>query len=169
MRRFKASLDQVAFEGLVEEYASGAKAVANQMLCDQALSEDAVQEAFVRLIRKRRQYVPSEPFAPWFYAILRNVCIDMLRKRQRDRKMVGDLLSEAGNQTRAKSMSRQLSLLDMLDHPEKNVLELRVVHSMSFREVAAALEISEEAAKKRAQRGLRKLREKLSRAERRAV
>jgi DNA-directed RNA polymerase specialized sigma24 family protein len=36
---------------------------------------------------------------------------------------------------------------------------------MSFKEIAAALNITEEAAKKRAQRGLRKLREKIGQHE----
>jgi RNA polymerase sigma-70 factor (ECF subfamily) len=139
------------------------------MLLDEALAEDAVQDAFIRVIRKRHQYIQSEPFSSWFYAILRNVCIDMLRKRRRDQKLAGRLCCELSDRTVVKSASRELSLLDMLPSRERTVLELRVVHSMSFKEVAVALDISEEAAKKRAQRGLRKLRQKLSRAERRAV
>jgi DNA-directed RNA polymerase specialized sigma24 family protein len=49
-------------------------------------------------------------------------------------------------------------LLDVLAHNERDVLVLRIVHGLGFRDVAAALGISEEAAKKRAQRALRRLR-----------
>ncbi len=38
---------------------------------------------------------------------------------------------------------------------------LRIVHGLGFRDVAAALGISEEAAKKRAQRALKRLRAKV--------
>jgi len=38
---------------------------------------------------------------------------------------------------------------------------LRIIHGLGFRDVAAALGISEEAAKKRAQRALRRLRTKI--------
>jgi len=167
MKRFKTALDQTAFEQLVRAYASGAAAVANQILCDRSLAEDAVQEAFVRIIKKRDQYVASDSFSPWFYAILRNVCIDMLRKRHRDQKLTKQLSNEiTGTYSTSKSPLDHTALLDLLGPCEKSVVELRVVHSMPFKEIAAALDISEEAAKKRAQRGLRRLRQKLSRRER---
>ena len=172
MMKFKTVLDQAAFEQLIRDYASVAKAVANQILCDRSLAEDAVQETFVRLIEKRNQYNLSDRFSPWFYAILRNVCIDMIRKQQRDRKCARQLISKIANNSSFESQRDNLDLLDMLPTREKNVLELRVIHSMSFKEIATALDISEEAAKKRAQRGLRRLRQKLvqsERAKRRAV
>jgi RNA polymerase sigma-70 factor (ECF subfamily) len=172
MMKFKTALDQAAFAQLIQDYASAAKAVANQILCDRNLAEDAVQETFVRLIEKRDQYNLSNRFSSWFYAILRNVCIDMIRKQQRDRKYTRRLISEIADNASSKSWQENLDLLDLLPTREKNVLELRVIHSMSFKEIAAALEISEEAAKKRAQRGLRKLRQRLirrERAKRRAV
>jgi len=81
----------------------------------------------------------------------------------------GDEIAKSGA---IESHSGDLVLLEMLAPLERHVLELRVVHSMSFKEVASALDISEEAAKKRAQRGLRKLRQKLTGSgsgERRAV
>jgi RNA polymerase sigma-70 factor (ECF subfamily) len=155
-------LDQVAFEQLVLEYASPAAAVANQILGDWALAEDAVQEAFIRVIRKRNQYIESHPFSSWFYAILRHVCIDMLRKRRRDQALVKGLCDRVMLSVHSgPSVDREV-LLSVLPSSERSVLELRVVHSMPFREIAAALGISEEAAKKRAQRGLRKLRRRFS-------
>ena len=50
------------------------------------------------------------------------------------------------------------NMLDVLARGERDVLELRIVHGLGFRDVGAALGISEEAAKKRAQRALRRLR-----------
>jgi RNA polymerase sigma factor (sigma-70 family) len=76
------------------------------------------------------------------------------------------LIGEIASNTSSESQRENLDLLDLLPNREKNVLELRVVHSMSFKEIATALEISEEAAKKRAQRGLRRLRQRLIRSER---
>ena len=49
-------------------------------------------------------------------------------------------------------------LLAALPPRDRVVLTLRVLHGLAFRDVAAALGISEEAAKKRAQRALRRLR-----------
>jgi RNA polymerase sigma-70 factor (ECF subfamily) len=166
MMKFKTTLDQAAFAQLIRDYASVAKAVANQILYDRSLAEDAVQETFVRLIEKREQYSLSNRFSPWFHAILRNVCIDMIRKEQRDKKCSRQLISEIADNASFESQRDNLDLLNLLPRREKNVLELRVIHSMPFKEIATALEISEEAAKKRAQRGLRKLRQRLIRSER---
>lgn len=165
MAQFKDRLDQAAFEQLVCDYALPAAAVARQLLADQALAEDAVQEAFVRIIKNRKRYVKSSSFSCWFYTILRNVCIDMLRKRERQRGLTKRLSEQITSSTRTGLLSDCSILLETLPSGERSVLELRVVHSMSFKEIASALDISEEAAKKRAQRGLRKLRRKVSQTE----
>ena len=177
MARFRDRLDKGAFEQLVCHYASPAGAVAGQILDDRTLAEDAVQEAFVRVISKRKQYIASSPFSRWFYAILRNVCIDMLRKRKRDERLAKEVAKEPGAGPCLRGAARraaleEIPLLELLPKRESSVLRLRVVHSMPFKDIAASLEISEAAAKKRGQRGLRKLREKLGRsdlAERQAV
>lgn len=161
MARYQKRLDAQAFERIVSQFLRPALAVARQFLSDAALAEDAVQEAFLRVVRKRRQYEPSRPFAGWFYAILRNVCRDMLRRRGRQSR----LLAEAAERTESWVAQPQTARVDMLDLlatlPEdaRAVLLLHIVEGLAFRDVAAALGISEEAAKKRAQRALRKLRD----------
>lgn len=161
MARFQASLDSDAFEQIVSSYISPALAVARQILSDCALAEDAVQESFLRVIRKRAQYIPGSPFSCWFYTIVRNVCIDMLRKRAREEEAIEIIATGAGPSIPRTDLSEILKLLDCLASRERDVLALRIVHGLRFRDVAAALGISEEAAKKRAQRALKRLRAKV--------
>jgi RNA polymerase sigma-70 factor, ECF subfamily len=161
MMRFQRHLDEAAFGQLVSAYTGPAAAVACQILNDRALAEDAVQEAFLRVIRRRDQFIASHSFAGWFYTILRHVCIDLLRKKNRNQTLLERLNQEAEASTTDRGMSDHRSLLASLPAREKAVLELRVVHSLTFREIGVALSISEEAAKKRAQRGLCRLRETL--------
>ena len=165
MARFKKRLDETAFERIVSDFTPSAAALAHQMLRDPASAEDAVQEAFVRVIRKRRQYVSSRPFSHWFYAILRNICIDMLRKRKREKEAVRHLAHRIKRFVRNEPESDSIALLRTLPPHERSVLELRAVHSMTFEEIAVALDISVEAAKKRAQRGLRTLRKQIEQSE----
>lgn len=161
MTRFQRELDEGAFEQLVSAYAGPAAAVARQILKYRGQAEDAVQEAFMRVIRRRDQYIPSHAFSTWFYTILRHVCIDMRRKTERDQHLVEQLRQQQGGVSSSQTLSEHGSLLHGLPGREKSVLELRVVHGLSFKQIADALNISEEAAKKRAQRGLRRLRERL--------
>jgi RNA polymerase sigma-70 factor (ECF subfamily) len=166
MALFKKRLDETAFERLICDYTPSAAALAHQMLRDPALAEDAVQEAFVRVIRKRRQYVSSRPFSHWFYAILRNICIDMLRQQKREKNAIQYFRHQIKRYVRNEPPSDCVTLLSALPLHERSVLELRAVHSMTFEEIAVALDISAEAAKKRAQRGLRKLRKQIEQNER---
>ena len=160
MRAFQDRLDTGAFDQIVSRLLSPALGVARQLVCDHALAEDAVQEAFLRVIRSRGQYRRSQPFANWFYTILRNVCLDMLRRRARQRGMIRELALQTPEfvEPGASDASDALELLGRLPAGERDVLVLRTGHDLPFRDVAAALGISEEAAKKRAQRGLRRLR-----------
>lgn len=161
MARFAARLDADAFEQIVSSYMRPALAVARQILSDHALAEDAVQESFLRVIRKREQYIPGSPFSCWFYAIVRNVCIDMLRRQTRQKKVIEGITTLDESGTLQTDLSEIPKLLDVLTSRERDVLVLRIVHGLGFRDVAAALGISEESAKKRAQRALRRLRAKI--------
>lgn len=166
MARFQARLDSDAFEQIVSFYISTALVVAMQILLDDTLAEDAVQESFLRVIRKRDQYIPGSPFSCWFYAIVRNVCVDMMRKRTREKEILENAATMIeANKTRT-DLSEIPKLLDILTSRERDVLVLRIVHGLGFRDVAAALGISEEAAKKRAQRALKRLRAKVYDSER---
>ena len=162
MARFQARFDSDAFGKIVTFYISTALAVARQILMDDTLAEDAVQESFLRVIRKRDQYIPGSPFSCWFYAIVRNVCLDMLRKRAREKELLENAAAIFEPSKTRTELSEIPKLLDSLASRERDVLVLRIVHGLGFRDVAAALGISEEAAKKRAQRALRRLREKVS-------
>jgi len=161
MARFQARLDSDAFEQIVSFYISTALAVARQILSDDTLAEDAVQESFLRVIRKRDQYIPGSPFSCWFYAIVRNVCVDMLRKRSREKEVLENFATIVEPLKPRTDLSEIPKLLDILSSHERDVLVLRIVHGLGFRDVAAALGISEEAAKKRAQRALKQLRAKV--------
>ena len=165
MARFQCALDAGAFDEIVSRYLSSAVAVARQILSDSALAEDAAQEAFLRVVRKRQQYQPDKRFSSWFYTILRNICRDMLRKQTRQRALVREVAArQTANDTGPPTdSSDELELLRILSPEARAVVDLRVAQGLSFRDVAAALGISEEAAKKRAQRALKQLREASSR------
>jgi len=160
MRRFQDRLDAEAFDEIVRRFTAPALAAARQILSDPSLAEDAVQETFLRVVRGRRKYCPTKPFSSWFYAICRNVCTDMLRRQARQAKLVATAADCRPPASRAPWEGLDVpDLLAKLPHGDRTVLTLRIVHGFSFRDVAAAVGISEEAAKKRAQRALRRLRE----------
>ena len=73
-----------AFGELVKSHAGRATAAAFLMLGSHHDALDASQEAFVRAWRHIRKFTGKSSFYTWYYAILRNHCLDRLRKRRRD-------------------------------------------------------------------------------------
>jgi RNA polymerase sigma-70 factor, ECF subfamily len=165
MAQFQEKCESCVFERIFSLYLSLSLAVAQQILSDRVLAEDAVQEAFLRVVRKRNQYDPSKPFASWFYTIVRNVCKDLLRRRSRYSKAIDEISKKGASATILSEPVERLELLDSLPRNQRDVLYLRMVHDLGFGDIAAALGITKEAAKKRGQRGLRQLREKFQRSQ----
>mgnify|MGYP006293335779 CR=1 FL=1 len=162
MARVAARLDPAALDEIVARYTRPALAVAARFLPDAALAEDAVQEALLRLVRNRSAYDASRPFAPWFYAIVRHAAVDLARRRSRHEAAVADLAARTPREPFADPPVPPADPDHLLRHVpagERDVLVLRIVEGLPFADVAAALDISEEAAKKRAQRGLSRLRD----------
>jgi RNA polymerase sigma factor (sigma-70 family) len=84
----------------------------------------------------------------------------MLRKLIREKEALENAATII-EPTKPQTESEIPKLLNSLSSRERDVLVLRIVHGLGFRDVAAALGISEEAAKKRAQRALKRLRTKI--------
>lgn len=81
--QFRAG-EEHAFDQVVSEYTGPAYAAALQILRDPALAEEAVQDAFVRLWQRAKQFEPGKGAErSWIMAIVRNQAIDVLRKRAR--------------------------------------------------------------------------------------
>ena len=159
MKRFQDRFDGESFEQIVRCFTNSALAAARQLLSDQVLAEDAVQETFLRVVRARNSYRQSSPFSSWFYAILRNVCTDMLRSQSRQMKLIRAVTERKPPHPQSHWDGLDVSeLLKKLPADDRAVLTLRVIHEMAFKDIAKVLGISLEAAKKRAQRSLRKLR-----------
>ncbi len=158
MVRFQSRFDSYAFDQIVSAYMKPAVGVARRILSDHGLAEDAVQESFLRVIRKRDRYIPGSPFSCWFYTIVRNACVDMLRKGAREKEALKKVTAVRKSDLPQTDLPEIPELLGILARGDQDVLVLRIVHGLGFRDVAAALGISEEAAKKRAQRALGRLR-----------
>ncbi|MBN2375655.1 MAG: sigma-70 family RNA polymerase sigma factor [Sedimentisphaerales bacterium] len=162
MAKFQAQLDNGVFEIIIARYSGPALAVARKYLRDAGLAEDAVQSTFLKVIRKRHTYNALRPFSSWFYTILRNVCLDMIRRQSLHQQALSKLIEQNEPLDDKSQPGMDLGILEQLPDGERAVIELRIIHDLGFRDIATALGISREAAKKRAQRGLRRLRENIS-------
>lgn len=70
-----------AFEVLVRRHRRNVFLFAYHLLNNREEAEDIVQEAFIRVVKSRVRYRATARFTTWLYRIVRNLCIDVQRRR----------------------------------------------------------------------------------------
>jgi RNA polymerase sigma-70 factor (ECF subfamily) len=168
MFRFVRSVADAPFEELIRRYGKPAWHVAAALLGAGAAAEDAVQEAFLHVIRARATYRPGASFRNWFYAILRNVCCDQLRRpveapaTDDDSGAPAIECDPAATVLFREQAAAAWRALGELPAHEREVLALRFHGGLDFTEIARCCGITSIAARQRASRGLDELRRRLS-------
>lgn len=132
--------------------------------------EDLVQETWLRVLERGRQYDSRLRFEPWLFAIARNLALDLLR-----RKPVSSLDAveapaspdpspfEASAKTEeAARLARSLAALEPLP---REALLLRFQEEMSLLEIARVVEAPVSTVSSRIYRGLAALRTQLEKEE----
>jgi RNA polymerase sigma-70 factor (ECF subfamily) len=125
------------------------------LLCNKSDAEDAVQEAFVRYLRKPREFMSTEHEKAWFIHVARNVCRDRQRFRFRQRAVP---LHEAEQYAAVAEDSGMLRELLSLPLKCKTPLYLYYYEGYSVKEIARMLGSNESTVKSWLSRGRRKLR-----------
>jgi RNA polymerase sigma-70 factor, ECF subfamily len=78
--------DKEAFKALFDEIGPFITLFVRRRVFDQAEVDDVCQEALLAVFKSRHTYQPARPFAPWLFAIVRNVIGAYLqRNRQHNR------------------------------------------------------------------------------------
>ncbi len=81
-------LDQSEFERLYREHHSRVLTICSRMLGSPDEAEDAANDVFARLPNALRTYDPEQPFSPWLSRVAGNYCVDLLRRRRAERRLV---------------------------------------------------------------------------------
>ncbi len=84
--RYAATGDPGVLEALLGEHSLRAYNQARRLLGHPADADDAVQEAFLQLVRTVRRFDGSVAFAPWLGRLVHTACLRALRSRARLRR-----------------------------------------------------------------------------------
>ncbi len=72
-----------AFKLIVEKYLEISSRIALRLINNRAIAEEVVQDSFLKVWEKAQLWDEKKAsFKTWFYRILRNKCIDYLRKKR---------------------------------------------------------------------------------------
>ena len=171
---FRSGGDREALALLLERYARDLTQVAMRVTRNRTDAEDAVQMAVEQVLcttADRLAHV-RDP-RPWFMGVAMNCSRQLIKtetrlraRHQRAHEQVLQDSVEFEYHAENEEQQQLLALLDesLADLPAKyqETVMLHYIHGMPFKDVGAALGRSEEAVKKQAQRGIKKLRELLT-------
>jgi RNA polymerase sigma-70 factor (ECF subfamily) len=111
------------------------------------LTEDVVQESYLRALNKWQYKKRPDSPLPWLKFVARNILIDYLRRRKRESRTGWDPNTNPGPQmTRDEFRSVDLFLsIASLGGKKAEIIEAFYFEGMSIREIARELAISERA------------------------
>lgn len=160
VRKIRAG-DQAAFREFYEAYAGAAIRTACAITNNREMAKDAVQETFIRVYRQIDSFNQELPFDPWFYRILTNECLRLL-KRESPLSTIESVLNDPS--LAEESFDQLTDLYDSiqaLDDHNRIPLILKYIKGFSEKEIADILELNLNTVKSRLFKGRMRLREQL--------
>jgi RNA polymerase sigma factor (sigma-70 family) len=135
----------------------------SKMTQDCTVSEDLVQEVFLRILRYRQTYRPGTTFRTWMYQIARNTRLDHVRKVRPESPLVAEPIAPGANTSDTAVRQQEAQLLEraMMQLPEdkREILVLSRFQELKYEEIARLLGCETGAVKVRVHRALQQLRE----------
>jgi RNA polymerase sigma-70 factor (ECF subfamily) len=168
--------DVDAFDILVNRYKNRLINFVYRFVKDYDVSEDIVQETFLRVFRHRHNYKAIANFSTWIFTIAGNLAKSELRRRKRWRFLSVDAVNDEEKRfdlpdngiqpDRAASVSIMeesiQKAIDSLQIKYKEALILRDIEGMSYKQIADITGVPVGTVKSRVNRARKKLQKKLS-------
>lgn len=166
--RFRAG-DERALAEAFDAHAGPMTAVANHLLADFRLAEEAVQQAFVQAWRARAGFDPGRPLGPWLRSIVRRTAVDVWRRERRHEAQslhevaVGDLPAvEPPSIADVADVWAIREAIDALPPISREIVRLAHLEHLTQPEIAARLDVPVGTVKSRTHAAYRRLAAALS-------
>lgn len=150
---------------LYELYEQPMYRIAYAVLHDEGLAEDAVSEAFIRLMGKLHKIgdCRSSRTKNYIIKIIKSTSINIYRrnkKRFSSELPIDEALQIADDSQSSDKNTSVQEILSDLSEPDRSIIVLRCIKQMPWREVADRLSITESNARKRFERTKKRLKMK---------
>lgn len=129
------------------ELGGGAHALAIQIMGNADDAADAVQDALTTVLERPGAYQAAKgPLRPWFLRVVRNRCIDLLRRRKPGSTPIEELPDTATGPEKAAENADVTRLLQLalanIAPDQRQIVVLRDYLDLPYAQIASVLEIA---------------------------
>lgn len=169
LREYAANRSEAAFAELVRRHVDLVYSVALRMICDPHLAEDVTQGAFIALAQNASQLAGRPVLSGWLHRTAQNLAANAVRAdvrrrvREQEAAAMNELLSAEPEASWDQIAPQLDAALGELSESDRDAVLLRFFERKSAREMAQILDLSDEAAQKRVNRAIERLRDHFSR------
>jgi len=146
-----------SFSTLCRRYYPAMVAVAQAVLADRHLAEDAAQQGFANACGKLSGLTKKHKFGSWLAAICRNAAIDIARRHNRIRYFEDFPTLEAKPETDDRDFSQIKQAIAKLKPADRELIFLRFYNEKSYDQISNVLGISIQAINGRLRRIKKKI------------
>jgi RNA polymerase sigma factor (sigma-70 family) len=168
LRDYAERRSDAAFGELVQRHIDLVYSATLRMVRDAHLAEDVTQGVFVALARSAVQLQDHAVLAGWLHRTAQNLAANAVRSdvrrraREHEAAAMNELL-DAGPEADWEGVEPKLdAALGQLSEPDRDALLMRYFQQKSAHEIGQALRVSDEAAQKRVNRAVERLRDLLN-------
>nr|WP_281721455.1 sigma-70 family RNA polymerase sigma factor [Nitrosomonas nitrosa] len=160
IRAWVQNRDEEAFRTLVDRHLNLVYSVARRLISDEHLAEEVAQSVFVVLAHKAPTLSGCKALPAWLYRTTQYAAAQAIRgeaRRAERHRRFADMQTTEADSPWAKMAPLLDAAMSRLRTRDREALVLRFMGEMSIEQVGVALGVSEEAARKRIDRALEKL------------
>ncbi|UCC39367.1 MAG: RNA polymerase sigma factor [Candidatus Aminicenantes bacterium] len=130
-----------AYQEIVSRYMKTAYYIALGLVHNHQDALDISQEAFVKAFRRIKSFNAERPFFPWFYQLMKNLCIDHLKRISRMKEVPLDGIQVLDEKKEDKEMKRVLwKGIEELTFEQREVIILRYFRQFSYQEISEIID-----------------------------
>jgi RNA polymerase sigma factor (sigma-70 family) len=168
VREYLRTQNSSYFSMLYRKYSGKVYGKCISILKHEDEARDAVQDIFVKIMLNLGNFGEKSQFSTWIYSITYNFCIDVIRKKKKDKTLFSEDIERAPDVAADEVPDQYLLEMDMkylkqvleeLPTGDKMILLMKYQDDMSIKEIADILDKTESAIKMKIKRAKHKAQE----------
>ncbi len=157
-----------AFRELYDLHYSSFYKYALKLTYDNQQAKDLVQEAMIRLWKKRELIIENKPVNQYVFQIIKNIFLTQYSKKQKQKDSLALLIQETVTEfveqddTKVIQMNRVEAEIEKLPIKSRTIFNLNKKRGLNYKEISEMLNISEKTVESHIYRAMQKLKAELT-------